>query len=155
MPSVGTTIAQPRGHSYAVTQGDWGAYFFNESDFDEWYADNASAITKLGSGLYIIPGTTSGTTFQEVLTGDGPGNSLSPGNDRIEERKTLLDMGKEIIIGNSKNSRLIVFRRVQKYSASTGPGSAAAGDNGYVLIENNCSDLGDNSGRFTIRVARM
>lgn len=157
MPSVGTSIAQKRGHSYAVTQENQGAYFFADADFDTWYAANSAFITKLGSGLYIVPGTTNGTnTLVDVLLGNGADTTeLQHTNNNISDRKTILDMGKEIIMGNSTDSRLVVFRRVQRYNPSATPGSAAAGDNGYVVTENNCEDLQGNAGRFTVRVARV
>ena len=79
-------------------------------------------------------------------------NSLNDDN-RFTNRKNLVDLGAEYVIGNNVNSRLIVLRKVQ------GQNSAAEGGLGgltaYVCVENNCTDTPSNVGRFTPRVARI
>ena len=49
--------------------GEQGAQFFSQDDVDTWYAANQSVITKLGKTVYVIPGSTPGTTFHDVFTG--------------------------------------------------------------------------------------
>jgi hypothetical protein len=144
MSSVQTHFAQPITRKFIVTQNDpeeYGAYYFTQSVVDEWLADNSSNLTTVGS-LVIISGN-----FADVM------DNLGGPSPRFENRKTLTDMGKEIVIGNSANSRLIVLRLVQ------GQNEAAAGGLGgtvaYICVENNTTDTPSNSGRFTPRVARI
>jgi hypothetical protein len=137
----------------STNAGAEGAAFYGQADIDTWYAANASKINKLGS-LYIINGTAPGSTFVDVLTGQNGATrleyNLSP--SRIEDRKSLTDMGKEIIIGNYINSRILVLRRVQLYVDSTLGGGNVTG---YVVSENNADDLQGNLGRFVVKVARV
>ena len=157
MSSVGKSFAQPLTRNFAVTQGEWGAYFFSQLDVNNWLNANASRVTVLGS-LVLIDGTTAGNTFKDVVLGDNGATELDHSNDRIEDRKTIKDMGKELLIGTTANPRTLVLRQVQRYSAST---RSPNGDglnpnyNGYVVVENNSSELQQNTGRFTIRVARI
>jgi hypothetical protein len=145
--------------SYVVTQdannSESGAYFFAESDVDTWYAANKSKITKLGKTLYVIVGSTAGSTFADVLRGSNGATELEHSLTTIDQRKTLKDMGKEIIIGNRTVARLFVLRRVQLYINSADSGTLNTDDTGYVVVENNASDLQGNTGRFTVRVARI
>lgn len=154
MPSVGTVFSQPRTKSYAVTQANQGAYFYSQADIDNWYNANKSKITKLGS-LYIIPGTTSGSTFIDVLLGNNGATELDHTLNDINERKAITDMGKEVIVGNKVNSRLLVLRRVQQYFNAADGGASDPDYTGYVVVENNADDLQGNTGRFTVRVARV
>jgi len=140
--------------AFAVTQDQQGAYFYNATDIDAWYAANQANIQKLGS-LYIIRGTTSGTTFKDVLLGDNGATELDHTNPNISDRKAIKDMGKEVIIGNGVESRLLVLRLVQEYVTSSEGGTLDPASTGYVVTENNCSDLQGNTGRFTVRVARV
>jgi Ca2+-binding RTX toxin-like protein len=151
MSSVQSFFAQPKTRCLAVTQGEWGAYFYAQSDIDAWYAANESKITKTGD-LYVIPGTAEGSTFLDVLLGNNGATALDHTLPRIEERKTIVDFGKQVIIGNAANSRLLVLRLVQQYSDAAVSGGAAVG---YVVVENNVDDLQGNNGRFTLRVARV
>lgn len=144
MPSVGTFKAQPTTRCFVITQGpdSTGVYYFLASTIESWYASNSGDVTKLGAGLYIVPGT----NFYSVM------NNLN--NDGSEDgRKTLIDMGKEIIFGNSVNSRLIVLRKIQFF------GPVATGGDGYeayVCVENNTTELAPSDwGRYTVRVARI
>ena len=158
MTSIAARYSQPITRAYTVTQntdnGEQGAYFFADSDFDTWVAENGTKIQRIGS-VFIIPGTRSGSNFVDVLRGNNGGVELNHTNVIIGDRKAIKDMGKEIIIGNSVESRLIIFRRVQRYISSTEGGSLSGNDTGYVVTENNTSDLGGNAGRFTVRVARV
>ena len=158
MSSIHSEFKQPVTRTLVVTQntnnGEAGGYFFSDADFDVWYQANKSKINKVGS-VYVIPGTTSGSTFVDVLTGSNGATELEHSNPTLEQRKSLKDMGKEIIIGNSVETRMLVFRRVQAYTNSTEGGSAATTYNGYVVVENEARDLNNNSGRFTVRVARV
>jgi hypothetical protein len=155
MSSVSAAFSQPLTKNFAVTQGSGGAYYFTQSDIDTWYAANASKINKIGS-VYVIPGTSSGSTFYDVLFGENGATRLGqPQNDSFKfyERKTLTDLGKTIHIGNAADSSLLVLRLVRGY----GPAAAGGDGNtiGYVVVQNDDEDLGGDVGRFTIRVARV
>ena len=147
MSSLLRFTAQNLTLSFVVTQdsnnNETGAYYFTQANVDSWYVSNESAVTKVTDTLYIIPGTTAGTTFDEVILGDGPGEELGgPGGmPSIPHRKTLKDMGKEIIFGNTINPRLLVLRRIQKYINSTEGGTLDPNDTVYVVVENNDADL--------------
>jgi hypothetical protein len=144
MPSVLAYKAQPVTRSFIVTQdennGEYGAYYFTESNVESWIASN-SEITAFGSLLNIPSGDLS-----DVV------DNLNS-NGRFQPRKTLLDLGKEIVIGNEVNSRMIVLRKVlgQQESATGGLGGLVA----YICVENNCSSTPFNAGRWTPRVARI
>lgn len=144
MPSVGSFKAQPTTRCFVITQGpdSTGVYYFLASTIDSWYASNSADVTKLGEGLYIVPGT----DFYNVMS-----DLSSDGS--YDGRKTLIDMGKEIIFGNSVNSRLIVLRKIQFF------GPVATGGDGfeaYVVVENNTDELAPSDwGRYTVRVARI
>ena len=157
MSSVGRSFAQPLTRNFAMTQGQQGAYFYSQRDVNNWLAANASVVNVLGS-LVLIDGTSAGTTLTDVVLGNGSATELNHTNDIINDRKTIKDMGKELLIGTSANPRTLVLRQVQHYSASA---KSPNGDglnpnyNGYVVVENNSSELQGNSGRFTVRVARV
>lgn len=155
MSSFGKSYAQNVLRSFVVTQEQWGAYYFTQSDIDTWYEANELKINKIGD-VYIIPGGESGSTFIDVLEGNNGATAFGRQNTpRITARKTIKDMGREVIIGNSIVTRLLVLRRVQKYTNSTDGGSLNPEDTVYVIVENNAEDLANNSGRFTVRVARI
>jgi hypothetical protein len=156
MPSVGTHIAQNPSRLFAVTQDQVGAYYFTDADITTWYTANQSNITKVGS-VYIVPGLASGTTFADVILGNNGATQLGGGGTTpdIGNRKTLKDMGKELIFGNKIVTRLLVLRRVQSYINSYEGGTLNPNDTVYVVVENNCTDLQANTGRFTVRVARI
>jgi hypothetical protein len=137
--------------------GEQGAYFYPDNSVDVWYAANAAVITKIGS-VYIIPGSASGTNFIDVVNGNNGATRLGGGGtlDTIPDRKSLKDFGTEVVIGNPAEPRLLVLRRIQWYGPSENGGRS--GDptyTGYIVTENNCEDLQGNSGRFTVRVARV
>lgn len=158
MTSVRTAFSQNLTRSFVVTQdannGEQGAYFYSDSDVDTWYAANEGKIVKSGS-IYIIPGTASGYTFYDVLTGNNGATQLQHSLSTLDQRKTLRDMGKDIIIGNSIESRLFVLRRVQKYIPNASGGATDPDYTGYVVVENNAEDLFGDTGRYTVRVARI
>lgn len=147
MSSAFSFKAQPVTRSYIVTHdennNERGAYYFTESEVEAWIAGNAE-ITAIGS-LLNIPSA----DFRTVL------NSLGNQNNRFQERKTLLDMGKEIVIGDEVNSRIVVLRKVmgQQLLANGALGGLVA----YICVENNAIDSTNlpNTGRFTPRVARI
>ena len=59
---------------------------------------------------------------------------------------------------NSKSDRscLLVLRLVQRFTDSTDGGSLSPNDTGYVVVENNSLDVqNEDSGRYTVRVARI
>lgn len=157
MSSVGRSFAQPLTRNFAMTQGVQGAYFFSQTDVNDWLAANASVVNVLGS-LVLIDGTSAGTTLTDVVLGNGSATELDHTNDIINDRKTLKDMGKELLIGTTANPRTLVLRQVQRYSASsTSPNGDGLNPNynGYVVVENNSSELQGNTGRFTVSVARV
>ncbi len=146
MPSVGTYKAQPVTRAFAITQGpdQTGVYYFTNQGINNWYNANSSSVTKVGEGLYIVDGD-----FQDIVYN---GSNPLENSGTYNNRKSLLDFGKEVIIGNTVNSRLLVLRRVQTWD------DAAVGGDGrefYVVTENNTYDLAPSGyGRFTVRVAR-
>lgn len=159
MSSVLSSFAQPVTRSFVVTpntgNNESGVYFYSTSDINNWYSANSSVIKKSGS-VYIINGTASGTTFLDVLLGNGGASSLNHTLNNIDERKTIKDMGKDVIIGTGAEPRLLVLRRVQKYSNTEYASSPTdPAYTGYVVVENNAEDLQGNTGRFTVRVARI
>jgi hypothetical protein len=149
MASVLRGFSQPLTRNFVLTQdtnnGEAGAYFFTQGDINSWAADNAQDVTQLGS-IYVIPAS----RFVSVT------QNLDHSNSNIDDRKTLKDMGKEIIIGTPGQPRLLVLRKVQSYTDSANANGATDSEyNGYVVVENNAEDLGPNIGRFTVRVARV
>jgi hypothetical protein len=142
--SVTRSIAQRLTNAYVVTQdtgnGEYGAYYFTPSDIAEFLADNASNITQLGSHLIIHS-----NNIDNVMD-----NLNSSG--RFNNRRSLIDMGKEYVIGTEQDARLLVLRLVRSQeTVSDGSGYTY----GYITIESNSYDIGNsNMGRFTIRVAR-
>lgn len=151
MSSVRSFRSQRVTNTYVVTQdnlnGENGAYYFLQSDIDAWYEANIDNITKVGS-LYTIRTD----SFADVLgVGDTDLGILTSG--KFDDRKSLTDMGGEIVIGNDLNSRLIVLRRVMGQASSTDAGSGTVA---YVAVENYTTDVApNNAGRFTVRVARI
>lgn len=147
MPSIGTYKAQPVTRTFAITQGpdQTGVYYFTPSDVESWYTANSSNVTKVSEGLYIV----TSSDFQNVVYN---GSNPLENSGTYSNRKSLLDFGKEIIIGNTVNSRLLVLRRVQIWD------DASVGGDGrefYIVTENNTYDLAPGGyGRFTVRVAR-
>ena len=158
MPANQRSFAQTPSTTYVVTNGsnnNNGVYFYSQADVDTWYLANRQYIQKVGS-LYLINGTSTGSRFIDVVTGSNGRSQLEHELNNIDDRKTIRDMGREVIIGNNVEPRLLVLRRVQEYNSSTTGGmSGNPAKTGFVVIENNCSDLGGDIGRFTVRVARI
>lgn len=142
--SVTRSIAQRLTNTYVVTQdenqGEWGAYYFTPSRMADFLADNASSITQLGSHLII-----NSNNIDNIM------DNLNT-SGRFENRRSLIDMGKEYVIGTEQDARLLVLRLVRSQeTVSDGSGYTY----GYIVVESNSYDIGSsNSGRFTIRVAR-
>jgi hypothetical protein len=132
-----------------------GAYFYSQDDINTWYAANASKIQKLGTTRYLITGTASGSTFADVLRGNNGATALEHTLPNIDQRKTMKDMGKEILFGDGDDARLLVLRKVQSYSPAAEGGPTNTDYTGYVVVENNAEDLGGNVGRFVVKVARV
>lgn len=155
MTSVLSQFSQPVTRNFVMTNEGNGAYFYSEADINTWYAANASKVQKLGSTRYLITGTTSGSSFADVLLGNGGATELEHSLPNITDRKTIKDMGKEILFGDADDSRLLVLRKVQSYSPAAEGGPTDANYTGYVVVENNAENLGGNSGRFVVKVARI
>ncbi len=110
-----------------------------------WYNANTDNITKISDSFYIVNGD-----FQNIVYNNSNPNHLS-NSGTYDGRKSLIDFGKEIVIGNPVNSRLLVLRRVQAWD------NASVGGDGrefYIVTENHTEELGGEYGRFTVRVAR-
>jgi hypothetical protein len=148
MSSARSYKAQPLSRSFVVSGADGGngPWTFTQANINTWVTNNADSLTAVGS-LITIPSA----DFLDVLY---TGGSSLPNSGTYNDRRTLLDLGKEYVIGNDVNSRLIVLRLVL-FPSDTGIG-ALGGEAKFVVIENNCSDIptGDN-GRFSVRVARI
>lgn len=124
---------------------------FLQSDFDEWYAANSAAITKLGN-MYVVKNGISFKNTVDVSSGTVGGLlGHTLGSEYLQQfnKRTLVDMGKEITIGIVSNPRLLVFRKVAIPYDATLEGS---GLSGYVVTENNASNL--THPRFYVAVAR-
>ena len=142
--SVTRSIAQRLTNAYVVTQdsnnGESGAYYFTPSRVADFLADNASDITQLGSHLII-----QSSDIDDVMD-----NLTTSGI--FDNRRSLIDMGKEYVIGTEQDARLLVLRLVRSQeTVSDGSGYTY----GYIVVESNSYDIGNsNMGRFTVRVAR-
>lgn len=142
--SVTRSIAQRLTNAYVVTHDERndekGPYYFTPSRMAEFLADNASDITQLGSHLIINSNDIN--NVMDNLTSDV----------RFENRRSLIDMGKQYVIGTEQDARLLVLRLVRSQeTVSDGSGYTY----GYITVESNSYDIGNsNMGRFTIRVAR-
>lgn len=142
--SVTRSIAQRLTNAYVVTQdtnnGEYGAYYFTPSQMADFLANNASSITQLGSHLII-----NSNDIDNVM------GNLST-TDRFDNRRSLIDMGKEYVIGTEQDARLLVLRLVRSQeTVYDGSGYTY----GYITVESNSYDIGNsNNGRFTVRVAR-
>ena len=159
MSSISRSFSQPLTRNYVNTQdttnGEVGPYFFSQADLDTWYAANKTKIVKVGD-VYLVSGTASGSTLTDVLFGNSGATELNHSLSNINSRKTMKDMGKEAIIGTSAQPRLLVLRKVQKYTDYTNANGATDPDyTGYVVVENNAEDIQSNNGRFMVRVARV
>jgi len=157
MPGILKSYAQNVTRTLAVTQGTGGAYVFTQAAIDDWVATNASKVHRVSDSLLIVPGTASGSTFLDVVLGNGANTELGGAGamPAFVQLKSLRDMGKEVIIGSAAESRLLVLRLVQN-GGNSDTGSDVSGDsNGYVVVENNCADLLGLTNRFTVRVARL
>jgi hypothetical protein len=82
------------------------------------------------------------------------GGSSLPTSGTYDERKSLIDLGKQYVIGNTANSRLLVLRLVLFPNDSVVGG--LGGNARYVVVENNTTDLApSDAGRFSVRVSRI
>lgn len=126
MPSVGSYKAQPVTRNFVVTQDtendEYGARYFSESNINNWYANNTNDVTKVSEGLYVVTGD-----FYSTL------HDLSS-SGTFEAKRSLFDMGKEIVIGNPINSRLLVLRKVKDIQ---NPAFTVGGGVGYIVVESN------------------
>jgi hypothetical protein len=119
-----------------VYSPEWieGIPFFLESDFNAWFQNNSNYVARVGS-VYTV----TGASVTDVLRGDGPYTQLNHSGDNIALGKTINNMGKKILIGSSSESEFIVFTRVQVPGLIINEGKGGA--IGYVVTDNNCSDL--------------
>jgi hypothetical protein len=122
-----------------------------QSDIDTWVAANSPLVEKIGS-LYLINGNSSGTNFRDVLVGYNGATILehSIGTEFVNSRHTIRDLGKEIYFGTSQQSKIVVMRLVQLSSSDD---SGAGGRVGYVVTQNNRSDI--TRPRFLVNVCMV
>jgi hypothetical protein len=138
-------IAPKKNFVVDVDNNGYGDMFL-QSDFDAWYAANAAAVTKVGS-VYVV---NSAANFLDIVNGDHVLNHELGSNFLQDYNKhTLVDMGKEISIGMPSNPRMLVFRQV---ALPFQPALQGTGAVGYVVVENNASNL--TRPRFLVAVAR-
>jgi len=120
--------------------------FYAESDFKTWMAANPNNVYSSGSNYIVY-----NALVTDVLRGVPPYTILDRTNPDIPLGKTLNDMGKDIRIGSITEIDYVVFRRVQVPGLIANEGGG--GTTGYVVVDNNCSDL--TRPRFAVRVARI
>ena len=151
--SISRAYAQigPKKNFVVDVNSDGHGDVFLQSDFDEWYAENSAAITKIGN-MYVVKNGISFKNTVDVSAGTA-GGLLGHilGSEYLQQfnKRTLVDMGNEITIGIVSNPRLLVFRKVALPYDATLEGS---GLSGYVVVENNASNL--THPRFHVAVAR-
>ena len=143
-------VAPKKNFVVDVNNSGYGDMFL-QSDFDAWYADAATAVTKLGN-MYIVNNAANFKNTVDVSSGSSGyllGHTL--GSNYLDQfnKRTLIDLGKEITIGIPSYPRLLVFRQVSIPFDSTLQGSNFVG---YVVTENNATDL--SHPRFYMAVAR-
>jgi len=150
MPSIGTFIAQPRTRTFVVSGADGGngPWGFTQANIDTWYENNSNDVTKVSDSLYVVTGNFYDIVYDPTSGGIPTIGSLS------NRRVNLLDMGKQITIGSTDNSQMIVLRSIMM------PGQSSVGSLGgqvvFVVVENTCQDIpDDDNGRFVVRVARV
>ena len=147
---LGFKQRQPKTY---ISRLDYSIDMFLQGDFDNWVAANSGLIEKVGD-VYSIRGTTSGTTFSDVLRGNsgatvlGYSSSLDTSGDNYYE--SIQNLGKEIRVGNGVESNLLVFRLVAGPGPSTTEG-VNPGRVGYIVVENNATDM--TRPRFRVQVA--
>ena len=146
MPSIGTFRAQPVTRTFIVTQDqtndEYGAHYFTQANVDSWFENNTEYITKVSEGLYIVTGNFASTISNLNDT------------DSFDIRRSLIDMGKEIVIGNEIESRLIVLRKVR---SSAPPAGVGDGITAYIVVESNYRSANWNTpsgSKFNVNVAR-
>ena len=100
--------------TFTVTQdennSEYDPYVFNQQTVDNWLSNNSSDLTTVGSVVTITG------DFADVI------NNLN-NNGRFKNRKSLLDLGKEITICNSAESRLLVLRKVRAEGTAANAGN--------------------------------
>ena len=149
--SRGYAQIAPKKNFVVDVNADGHGDVFLQSDFDEWYSENSASITKTGS-MYVVHANANFKNTVDVSAGTS-GGLLGHvlGSEYLSQfnKRTLVDMGKEITIGIPSNARLLVFRQVAiPYNAAL----QGSGLVGYVVTENNASNL--THPRFHVAVAR-
>ena len=127
MSSVSSRFAQRLTRTLKV--GGTAAPLFTQAEIDAWYAANKSVITKLGNN-YVLSAANLVLTIDELASAQDAAINTS-----------LKDMGREIKIGTTTESALIVLRLVQLPGlAADNGGSLEADKTGYVVVANNTTD---------------
>ena len=131
MSSVSSRFAQRLTRTLKV--GGTAAPLFTQAEIDDWYGLNKSSIKKLGNN-YVI----SAADFVSVVTDSVDG--LSSAQDAAINT-SLKDFGREIKIGTTTESALIVLRLVQLPGlVADNGGNLEADKTGYVVVANNTTD---------------
>jgi hypothetical protein len=129
-----------------------------QSDLDTWVQANPGKIVKVGN-VYSVPGTSSGSTLIDVLSGYNGATQLEWSKrinilgDEIDDNyyyKSIDNFGKKVYIGNGVNSELLVLCRVQNAGDdvnNSGPDVVT----GYVMVENQIVNL--TKPRFYVQVS--
>jgi hypothetical protein len=118
---------------------------FLEGDFTNWVAANSNNLYNIG-GNYIVKDA----VVTDVLRGVNGFNVLEHSGS-VNVGKTLNDMGKDIRVSSNTGSEYVVFRLIQIPGLIVNQG--ASGATGYIVVDNNCSDL--TRPRFQVCVARV
>jgi len=147
MSSIHSSVSQRLTKNLVTLYNSLGyTALFTETNFTNWAndANNRAYISKVGN-LYII----TDASPDEVLRGVSGFTVLDHSN--VNTGIPLNDMGYEVRVGSPDTNDYVVFRRVQVPNtiANTGGG----GQVGYVVIDNNMSDL--TRPRFQVTVARV
>jgi hypothetical protein len=155
MTSISAQYAQRPSRSFVVNSAP-GFGLYLQSDVDAWQTANSSYVKKLGTTYVVKPTVTK--TFHLILYDvANPGNALDPtGAPNLSLNQTLKDLGKEIRIGTASETSLLVLRLVQFPGPSTSNGIPDNFDNGgtgYIVVENNATDLSDDE--FQVYVSRV
>ena len=157
MTSIAGHYSQRLTRTFKVAKS--GGTLFLQSDINAWYGDRKSVITKLGN-TYVLEISSTNDFADIVDGGDVPStgaSALSPNGPSLPISTSLKDMGKEIRIGTSEESALLVLRLVQLPgpAANNGAPDNVSANTGYVVVANNTNDVFDTVDNFKVYVSRV
>ena len=117
------------------------------SDLATWLSSN-SEITQLGNAYIVSPSSEFADIAYTLING-ATGSS-------VDANITLRDLGKEVYLGISKETPLIILRLVQlpgKVINNGTPDKFDGVDTGYVVVANNTND--PSASDFKVHVSRV